>query len=671
MSQPPPENSDSQQPDANSTQQADGFTPQNVVQGNQNRAVLGDNNTVVQGNNNLMLTIKELILGQQTTPVGNPTRPKNERILLAAVKEEVTGWLRDSLHNAVLINLDKESQPQQVKRPWDAQIKIGLKPAEPIPDTTTILQVFDSEGIAGKLLILGAPGAGKTTTLLELAQALIKRSEEQPDYPVPVLFNLSSWKDDRQSLADWLVAELKSKYGVSKQLGKKYLENHQLLPMLDGLDELEPVRQQTCVQAINRLLQAEYRCQYLVICSRSEEYGNYKTRLQLNGAICLQLLTDNQIRKYLIDTNHAYLWQFINKDPNLLELTKVTILLSIFVLAYQETFINSWENMTEERWDNISAENWTQISSSDSFNLQDLLDAYVQRMLLREINSRAYINQKIPTKRQTTLWLVWLAQQLEKEYKTEILIEEIQQSWLRTIGLKRLYRIILGLIIFSVCGAIFGLVINGYIGLIVGIILGLTYALASEKGVVIETIVLSKLNKKRLFRGLAVGSGFGLVIGLILCLILQDNQGQIYGMIVGIMFTLLIGLLFGQPDTTIETKIIPNQDIRKSAVNAISLSLIIGIIVGLIIGVIRNPMEGLITGVIFGLIFGLVAGGDACIQHFTLRLILYRNGYIPWNYARFLDYCTERLFLQRVGGRYRFMHKLLQDHFAQMDFKRN
>jgi hypothetical protein len=34
------------------------------------------------------------------------------------------------------------------------------------------------------------------------------------------------------------------------------------------------------------------------------------------------------------------------------------------------------------------------------------------------------------------------------------------------------------------------------------------------------------------------------------------------------------------------------------------------------------------------------------------------------NYARFLDYCTERLFLQRVGGRYRFIHKMLQDHFA-------
>ncbi|MHC5611956.1 MAG: hypothetical protein ACYTXA_13320 [Nostoc sp.] len=106
---------------------------------------------------------------QQTAPVGNPARPKNQRILLAEVKNEVTARLRQSLHNAVLINLGKESQPQQVKRPWDAEIKIGFKPAVPLPDTTTILEVFDSEEIAGKLLILGAPGSGKTTTQLELA----------------------------------------------------------------------------------------------------------------------------------------------------------------------------------------------------------------------------------------------------------------------------------------------------------------------------------------------------------------------------------------------------------------------------------------------------------------------------------------------------------------------
>ena len=96
-----------------------------------------------------------------------------------------------------------------------------------------------------------------------------------------------------------------------------------------------------------------------------------------------------------------------------------------------------------------------------------------------------------------------------------------------------------------------------------------------------------------------------------------------------------------------------------------------GLIVGLSGGLISGLSGGLIFGLSGGLIFGLIFGGNSCIQHFALRLILYFNRYIPWNYAHFLDYSTERLFLQRVGGRYRFVHKLLQDHFAKMEFKRN
>lgn len=76
---------------------------------------------------------------------------------------------------------------------------------------------------------------------------------------------------------------------------------------------------------------------------------------------------------------------------------------------------------------------------------------------------------------------------------------------------------------------------------------------------------------------------------------------------------------------------------------------------------------GLFGGLLCGLLCGLSFGGLACIQHFVLRLFLYQARVVPWNYARFLNYSTERLLLQRVGGRYRFMHKLLQDHFAAME----
>jgi predicted NACHT family NTPase len=216
------------------------------------------------------------------------SRPRAEKRALQTVRNEVTSRRAQSLHNAVLIQLGKLPQPNQVSHPWTSDIKIGDRPAEPIPDDTPIVNIF--EQAQGKLLILGAPGSGKTTTLLDLATALIERAEQQPDYPIPVLFNLSTWKDNQQSMQDWLIAELKSKYGVRKDIGTPWVENCQLLPLLDGLDELEAIRQESCAKAINLLLESDARPPFLVVCSRVEEYNTYTTNLRLNGAICLREL---------------------------------------------------------------------------------------------------------------------------------------------------------------------------------------------------------------------------------------------------------------------------------------------------------------------------------------------------------------------------------------------
>jgi hypothetical protein len=50
-----------------------------------------------------------------------------------------------------------------------------------------------------------------------------------------------------------------------------------------------------------------------------------------------------------------------------------------------------------------------------------------------------------------------------------------------------------------------------------------------------------------------------------------------------------------------------------------------------------------------------------------LRILLWHNGYAPPRYDLLLDYCTERLLLQRIGGRDRFMHRTLQEYFAGME----
>jgi hypothetical protein len=48
---------------------------------------------------------------------------------------------------------------------------------------------------------------------------------------------------------------------------------------------------------------------------------------------------------------------------------------------------------------------------------------------------------------------------------------------------------------------------------------------------------------------------------------------------------------------------------------------------------------GLYNIVWWGFCCGLVPGA-ACIQHFTLRFVLWCSGVMPWRYVRFLDYAT-------------------------------
>jgi hypothetical protein len=72
---------------------------------------------------------------------------------------------------------------------------------------------------------------------------------------------------------------------------------------------------------------------------------------------------------------------------------------------------------------------------------------------------------------------------------------------------------------------------------------------------------------------------------------------------------------------------------------------------------------GFVNGLTIGALFWLLNGGTACTLHAVLRILLWLEGYIPWNYPRFLDYAAERILLCKVGGGYLFTHGLLQEHF--------
>src|SRR5947209_447918 len=125
--------------------------------------------------------------------------------------------------------------------------------------------------ISWLLFRLEEPGSGKTTLLLKLTRDLLSRATEDETYPVPVVFNLSSWAVKRQSLAAWLVGELNSKYQVPRKLGQWWIATDQILPLLDGLDEVAQEHRATCIGAINAY-RHDHGIVPTVVCSRTADY---------------------------------------------------------------------------------------------------------------------------------------------------------------------------------------------------------------------------------------------------------------------------------------------------------------------------------------------------------------------------------------------------------------
>ena len=294
-------------------------------------------------------------------------------ILLRKVRHYwIEGVLEKSLFQAILIDLDMTRMSQAVDSPFTANLWGGLveRPgaeSQPLAAEQSLADVFDEEG--GSLLVLGEPGSGKTTSLLELARGLLLRAEADPRRPVPVVFNLSSWKEPHTTLDTWLVDELSAQYQIPKKIGRAWLAASRLLPLLDGLDELAVPRRAACVEAINRFSQ-EAGLVGVVVCCRLAEYIDLPNRLSLNAAVRLLPLSDEQVHSYLaaLGERLAGLRTLLQRDSALRIEARSPLMLSLMVRAYQD----------------VPAEQLAQESGATAAaRRKQLMDAYVAQMFRR------------------------------------------------------------------------------------------------------------------------------------------------------------------------------------------------------------------------------------------------------------------------------------------------
>ena len=646
---------------------------------------------------------------------------RNRVVMLKKVHHYwVKGVLENSLHRAALINLGMEYNLDAVAYPWEMMVERLDSSSYALPQGTHIAKVFDD--LHNELLILGMPGSGKTTMLLELARTLIARAEQDNFHPIPVVFHLSTWAEQCSPMDIWLIEELNARYDVPRKVGQAWIDHNQVLPLLDGLDEVRLSVRNACVESINSYRQ-EHGMVGVVVCSRIADYATLTAKLKLCGAVILQPLTNSQIDNYLEHAGDQLVAMrtLLHEDNEMRIFANTPLMLSIMTLAYQGM---PFDDLPEH-------------VSLDA-RRKHLFETYVQRMLKRRGGDSRYSLE------QTRHWLSWLAGQMVECGQTVLYLEKMQPNWLSLEH--RLYSLLAGLVsgisfgvILSLGGVLFFSLILGFdqgviVGLIFGLIGGSVFTIFSgrESGrlenikpaeslrwslrqAVIRTrwrvpvmvfgfglagwlqAIMGGGVLGSLFGGLAGGLALGLGAGVILrfdkgllaglivglgCGIVNGLVGgPVGGIIGGLGVGLIVGLgIFLMASTVadeISIKNNPNEGIIRSARNGVIFGLIFGSVFGLGIGIIASLISNSVFGLasalgIFlssGLVFGLLSGGTAVVQHSALRLGLAWKNYAPLKYVQFLDYATERILLRRVGGGYIFAHRMLLEYFANSEPK--
>lgn len=530
---------------------------------------------------------------------------------------------------------------------------------------TRVIDVFDE--IGGNLLISGNPGAGKTTILLDLARELISRARIDEIHPIPVVLSLSSWRNKSSSLDDWLIKELRTRYNISRRLTKQWIAHDQLLLLLDGLDEVKEQYRLACTRAISGF-QSSHMIN-IVLCSREHMHLGLSSQLGMNAIVVLQPFTMEQVDSYLASIGDEVdaVRVLLQKDLNLRRLAQSPVMLSMIISALRGVSVEEINDRT--------------LNSMEKRH-RYLFDVYVQHVFGYKKNDSRY------TKEKSIQWLSFLANTIREHHQTIFRIESIRPEWLPKLTQHHLYVLVSGLadgldfgvalglpigLIFSQAGEVVGGLAGGIAGGLAG---GLTSAIAAQRG----KIDLGE--RLFLFRnGALAGLIAGVVLGLMLNIIAyavgtvlgtQPSKGMhnvllegtVIGLVIGLALALANGVIGRQADMEDPR---PGAGVHRSIRNAVLMAILFGLTSGSIGALVFGVYNGIAIGLSSGLSGAMIFGGMAYLQHVLLRFLLYRGGNAPWRYREFLDFAVDQLLLRRVDGGYIFTHRLLLEHFSNLD----
>ncbi|MGW0804299.1 NACHT domain-containing protein [Nonomuraea sp. NPDC002799] len=621
-------------------------------------------------------------------PAEFPSAQARSELIRRVRRFWVTGVLEKSLYNEARIQLDLVVH-ESADRPWDIAVTWANGAQERLPPGTGMAEVFAR--MDQRIVILGAPGAGKTTMLLELAKSLLVLAEDE-NRPVPVVLPLASWARNRRTIAEWIVDELVESYGMPRRVSGEWLRTHKILVLFDGLDEVAAEYRSECVTQLNGYLSANPTSS--AVCCREAEYALLREQVKAYGIVMIQPLTAEQTQHFLVDAGSGLdgLRAALAADPELWQLASSPLLLSIMALAYREG---------PER-----------LPSTQRAGPRRRLYAQYVRTMLRWRKNSKYSAEA------SHRYLQLLASRLRTDRQTVFTIDLLGAEWLPGgYHLSNSHYIMLlatvpsCALMFVVAWLMVGYPIAVFATIIVGT--GLTTQLLSQDYENISLISWqSRENARQIWpprqpprrgditansvmksflmsivgffdRGLG-DKAVALVITVVVAVVLSLQEfaltGPVYAIVLFVSYLLVSGLIDGFVDelTTSGRLIFRTREVPSPALRPrVRLALRVGFAWSMITGFVASyvaraaPAEslpphsyGVLTGLAAFLLIFASIGGAPLLEQVILRYELERSRCVPWPCMPFLDFMTECLILRKVGHGYIFVHRELLDFLA-------
>jgi Protein kinase domain/NACHT domain len=533
-----------------------------------------------------------------------------------------------------------------------------------------------------RLVILGDPGTGKTVLALELLIQLLERRRADSDIPVPVLVSAAAC-DTSASWDTWLTRHLSQRFGMAVRVMGDLVRRGRILPIMDGLDEMDQPgtrrRANALVAALNSSMRGRERAPVVVTCRRAE-YQVLSRNLDRATHVEVLPLSSLQAAAYLsmafLNERERSSWELVLADlranpegllaAQLATPWRLTLALAVFRAGGQPAELLSGPAAASA--ESASARQYAQRVD------ELLLGRYVPAKVCLHGRDRGYSPQKVER------WLAALAHGLDRQARHNWSSTDVRlDQWWRPAGPRKLPLAHMAVVAMIALPWAALAAMRNQLGLaVIGATILPLAALAAHPPAPhrLDTDQLStRLGFLRLLLWFAVGAAAGLALGL---------TGRFAsGLAAGLAFLLALGLTSGLvlgTDDRSPRAIAPRDVIRADRNFGIAAGLAFGLGGGLAgglagalphwlagrlgVGLLPEPgglTLGLAEGLALGLAFGLAFGGASSVRYYLGVAAGAARGTRPLAFGSFLDWCCHAGLLRLSGTAYQFRHRQLQD----------